>query len=67
MPKAKTGIKERTKLRAFKSTEWIELDAKIKYDESTPELQCALKSALADNQSAFLALRLVHFPERYTV
>ena len=66
MPKAKKGIKTRAKERAWNSGRWINTTYYIKDFGSTPELVCLEKSEIAENQSAFLAMRLIHFPEKYT-
>ena len=65
MPKAK-DIKERVKKRAWNSGRWIETTYLIKDFGSTPELVCLEKSEIAENQAAFLAMRLIHFPEKYS-
>jgi len=59
-------IKKRAKERAWNSGRWIETTYLIKDHGSTPELVCLEKSEIAENQAAFLAMRLIHFPEKYS-
>ena len=59
-------IKQRTKERAWESGNCFKVTLKMNTHGSTPELVCEEKSAIAENQAAFLAMRMTFFPERYT-